>query len=170
MPINYSQPGYQEMFANCGLTLLKAQLLERIVLFLWVSNECFENNETTGQDLTNRIDKNGDQFKQLVEKLKEKNIIPQELYADLEDARKKRNKFVHRFFVRRLEKSDLDRLAGDPDKISEEVRPIHDLFDNLLERVDSILDVKIKQFNIPREKIEHEAQQILEQDEASDET
>ena len=34
MPIDYSDPGYQAMFANYGLTALAAQALEKTLLLL----------------------------------------------------------------------------------------------------------------------------------------
>jgi hypothetical protein len=66
-----------------------------------------------------------------------------------------------------------NRLAVNPDKFCDELRDMRNLFENVRDRVDSILDDKIMQLNISEEELERLMQQLLEkleQDEDSNET
>lgn len=65
---------------------------------------------------------------------------------------------MHDFF---LVKWDLHRLAGSPETMSEELRPIWDLFNDVQERVDSILEIVQKQIMVSGEKLDQEAKQLL---------
>jgi len=72
---------------------------------------------------------------------------------------------MHNFF---LDKFDVLRLAGEPEKLSEELRPIHDLFSDVQDRADSILQILQKQFGISPASIDREAKQLLKNYQSSD--
>ena len=57
MPIDYSQPGYKEMFANYGLTALAAQAMEKTLFILLAAVECLETRKVSKSDLYKVFDR-----------------------------------------------------------------------------------------------------------------
>jgi hypothetical protein len=57
MPIDYSGPGYQAMFANYGLTALAAQALEKTLLLLLGAVNCLGVGKVSRGDLYEVLDK-----------------------------------------------------------------------------------------------------------------
>ncbi len=159
MAIDYSRPGYKEMFASYGRTALAAQALEKTVLVLLAGVECLEASKVSKDDLHEVLDKhNRETLGRLIKVLRKKVDFPQELESDLQRALEKRNYVMHDFF---LVKWDLHRLAGSPETMSEELCPIWDLFNDVQERVDSILEIVQKQIMVSGEKLDQEAKQLL---------
>jgi hypothetical protein len=159
MPIDYSLPGYQEMFANYGLTALSAQALEKTLLLLIAGIECLEAGHVSRDDLHAVLDKhNRKTLGILISALRSKVDFPPDLETDLVSALEKRNYVMHEFF---LFKFDLLRLAGSPYVLSEELRPIRDLFDKVRERIDVILEVIQRQSGISGEELDPQAMLLL---------
>lgn len=159
MPIDYSQPGYKEMFANYGLTALSAQALEKIVLLLLAGIECLEAGRVEKNELYKVLDKNDRKtLGQLIKVARTKVEFPQELEDNLNLALKKRNYLMHNFFLNGF---DVCRIKGVPDKLSEELLPIRDLFDSVQNKVDEIIDVIQKQLEVPRVKRNDKAGKLL---------
>lgn len=52
MAIDYSRPGYEEMFASYGRTALAAQALEKTVLVLLAGVECLEASKVSKDTYT----------------------------------------------------------------------------------------------------------------------
>ena len=159
MPIDIQQPGYKEMFANYGLTALAAQALEKTLFLLLAAVECLETGKVEKTELHEVFDQhNRKPMSRLIEALRTKVAFPQDLEDDLNRALGKRNYVMHDFF---LSGFDIGRLAGSPEKLSEELRPMRDLFDNVQSGVDAILETIQKQFGVPRTKLDQQARQLL---------
>lgn len=159
MPIDYSQPGYKEMLANFGLTALAAQSLEKTLLLLLAAVECLEAGKVEKDEIHEVLDKHHPKpMKRLINALRTKVAFPQDLEDDLERALQRRNYVMHDFF---LDGFDIQRLARSPEKMSEELRPMRDLFDNVQSRIDAILEIIQKQFGVPRTKLDQHARQLL---------
>jgi hypothetical protein len=159
MPLDYSQPGYMEMFANYGLTALSAQALEKTLLLLFASIECLDVGQVSGDNLHAVLDKHSrNTLGHLINALRSKVDFPEDLEADLISALKKRNFVMHEFF---LGKFDLIRLAGSPMTLSAELRPMRDLFDRVRERIDVILEVIQKQSGISGEELDPQAKLLV---------
>jgi hypothetical protein len=65
---------------------------------------------------------------------------------------------MHNFF---LDRFDILRLAGPPEKMSEELRPIRDLRDDVQNRIDEILGIVQRQFGVPEAKLDQQAREML---------
>jgi hypothetical protein len=159
MPIDYSQPGYKEMFANYGLTALSAQALEKTVFLLLAAVECLKAGKVEKNELYEVLDKHDRKtLGRLIKDVRAKVEFPQNLESDLNRALKRRNYVIHDFFLKDF---DIRRMAGSPEKLSEELRPIRDLFDDVQNRVDKILETIQKQLEVPRTKLDEKARQLL---------
>lgn len=55
MPIDYSQPGYKEMFANYGLTAIAALSLEKALLLLVAAIDNLGNGNLPKEKLFQRL-------------------------------------------------------------------------------------------------------------------
>lgn len=159
MPLDYSRPGYMEMFANYGLTALSAQALEKTLLLLFASIECLDLGQVSGDNLHAVLDKhNRNTLGNLISALRRKVDFPEDLEVDLISALKKRNFVMHEFFIGKF---DLMRLAGSPMTLSAELRPMRDLFDRVRERIDVILEVIEKQVGVSGEILDPQAMLLL---------
>jgi len=148
MTIDYSQPGYKDMFANYGLTALAAQTLEKTLVLLLAAVECLEAGRIEKNDLYNVFGRHDHKtLGRLINVLRTKVDFPQDLENDLTLALEKRNYAMHDFFLNRFA---ILRLTGSPEKMSEELRPFRDLFDNVQNRVDATLVIIQKQIGVPR--------------------
>jgi hypothetical protein len=159
MPIDYSQPGYKEMFANYGLTALSAQALEKTVLLLLAAVNCFEAGKVGKNELYDVLDKHDRKtLGRLIKAVSTKVAFPLDLENDLSNALEKRNYVMHKFFLKDFE---IRRIAESPEKLSEELRPIRDLFDNVQSRVDGILETIQKQLEVPKAALDSKARELL---------
>jgi hypothetical protein len=159
MAIDYSNPGYKEMFANYGLTALAAQAIEKSLLLLLSAVECLEVGKVSKRDLHNVFEKHDRKtLGQLITALRKKVAFPQPLEDNLCLALEKRNYVMHDFFLNRF---DITRLQGSPEKMSEELRPIRDLFHDVQERTDTILETMQKKFGVSAAKLDQQARQLL---------
>lgn len=159
MAIDYSQPGYKEMFANYGLTALAAQALEKTLLLLLGAVNCLEVGKVTKSDLHEVLDEhNRKTLAWLIKALRTKVTFPHALEADLTRALEKRNYVMHHFF---LDRFDVLRLAESPEQMSQELRPIWELLNDVQGRTGAILEIVQKQFGGSQAQIEQEAKQLL---------
>jgi len=159
MPIDYSQLGYKEMFANYGLTALAAQALEKTVLLLLAGVECLEMSQISEVDLHDALDKHDrETLGRLIRALRDKVAFPQALETDLQTALERRNYVMHDFFLLRF---DSRRLSESPEKLSEELRPIRDLFDDVQNRVDTIIATIQHQVGVSEAKLDEDAKRLL---------
>jgi hypothetical protein len=69
-----------------------------------------------------------------------------------------RHYVIHHFF---LDRFDVLRLTGSPEKMSQELRPIWELLNNVQDRADAVLEIVQKQFGVSRVQIDQEAKQVL---------
>jgi hypothetical protein len=65
---------------------------------------------------------------------------------------------MHHFF---LDRFDVLRLTGSPEKMSQELRPIWELLNNVQDSADTVLKIVQKQFGVSRVQIDQEAKQVL---------
>ena len=159
MAIDYSKPGYKEMFANHGLTALAVQALEKTLFLLLAAVECLEAGRVEKNDLYEVFGRNDRKsLGRLINALRTKVAFPQDLESDLTRALEKRNYVMHDFFLNRF---DILRLAGSPERMSEELRPIRDLIDNVQNRVDAILGIIQKQFGVSSAKLDQQAKHLV---------
>lgn len=157
--IDYSRPGYKEMFANFGLTILASQALEKTLLLLLASINCLEVGKVSKEDLYQVLNQhNRKTLGQLINALRKKVEFPKNLEADLCVALEKRNYITHHFF---MDKLDILRLSRAPDKLSQELLPIRDFLLDVQRRVDSVLEVVQNQAQITSDRVEEEAKQLL---------
>lgn len=158
MPIDYSQPGYKEMFANYGLTAFGAQAMEKTLFLLLAAVECLEARKVSKSELYKVFDRHDRKtLGRLIDALRKKIPIAQNLDDDLNHALDKRNYVVHNFF---LDRWDNQRLIT-PEQMSEELRPIRDLFDDVKNRIDDILGIVQRQFEVPNAKLDQQAKKML---------
>jgi hypothetical protein len=150
MPIDYSQPGYKEMLANYGLTALAAQAMEKTLFLLLAAVECLDARKVSKSDLYKVFDRHDRKaLGRLIKALRGKVPFTQNLDDDLNHALDKRNYVVHNFF---LDRWDVQHLVRPPEQMSEELRPIRDLFDDVQGRINDILEIVQKQFGVPYAK------------------
>jgi len=98
MAIDYSQPGYKEMFANYGLTALAAQALEKTLLLLLAAVHCLEAGKVSKNDLHEILDKHDRKtLGQLVNALRSQVAFPQDLEAAISLSLEKRNYVIELF-------------------------------------------------------------------------
>jgi len=165
MAIDYSQPSYKEMFANYGLTALAAQALEKTVFLLLAAIECLETGKVEKNELYEVFDKHDRKtLGQLINTVRSKVAFPQDLENALNCALEKRNYVMHHFFLKDF---DTRPLAVSPEKLSEQLRPIRDLFDDVRNRVDGILETIQNQLQVPRTAFDEKARQLLTSYESS---
>jgi hypothetical protein len=69
-----------------------------------------------------------------------------------------RSYVMHYFF---LDRFDVLRLTGSPETMSQELRPIWELLNNVQDRADAVLEIVQKQFEVLRTQIDQEAKQVL---------
>lgn len=159
MALNYTQPGYKEMFANYGLTAFAAQSLEKTLLLVLAAIECLEAGKIEKNDLHEVfVEHDHKSLGQLISALRKKVAFPQDLESDLVQALKKRNYVMHDFFLNRF---NILRLTESPERMSEELRPVRDLFDDVRSRIDTILGIIQKQFGVSSVKLDQQARQLL---------
>lgn len=144
--IDYSQPGYKEMFANYGLTAIAALSLEKAI---WLLVTAIDNiGRGTVVDI-NEIQKQLKEHKRkpmgaLIRDLQERIEINSELLNILNEAKEKRNYIIHHFFVERV-----NNLRNDPSALSNELRPIRDFFCYAHSIIDSLLEKIIAEMHKP---------------------
>lgn len=159
MAIDYSRPGYKEMFANFGLAALAAQALEKTVLLLLAGIECLDASKVSKDDLHAILDKHDRKtLGQLMTALRQKVDFPKDLESDLYCALEKRNYVMHEFFLVKL---DFIRLAESPEILNAELRPIRDLFVDVQGRIDLILEIVQKQIGVPGMILDQQAKQLF---------
>jgi hypothetical protein len=69
-----------------------------------------------------------------------------------------RNYVMHHFC---LDRFAVLRLTGAPEKMSQELRPIWELLNNVQDSADAVLEIVQKQFGVSRVQIDQEAKQVL---------
>jgi hypothetical protein len=134
--IDFSQPGYKEMFANYGLTAMAAIGLEKTI---WLLITAVDNLGSGKVSDIQEIQKQLEQHKckplgPLIKALHKRLEVNIELSNDLKNARKKRNFIIHHFFTERI-----DNLNNKPNELSNELRPIRDFFPDTTSKIDALL-------------------------------
>jgi hypothetical protein len=138
MPIDWSEPAYEVLLTNYGMTVLTAQMLEKTLLLLLGHVECRELGKDSGSDLLEFLDKQKRMpVDQVIKALKDKLPLPPDLVADLEEVFKQRNDVIHHFF---LDRFDGKALTRSPEQMGQELRPIWERLKSLQSRVDTICD------------------------------
>ncbi|MCL4456537.1 MAG: hypothetical protein M1406_03905 [Nitrospirae bacterium] len=156
--IDYSQPGYKEMFANYGLTAISALSLEKAI---WLLITAIDNlGKGTILDI-NEIQKQLKEHKRkpmgpLIINLQKRIEINNELLVILDEAKERRNYIIHHFFVERV-----DNLRNDPSALSNELHPIRDLFCDAHSKIDSLLERIIAEMHKPFDQVNPEIRRIL---------
>jgi hypothetical protein len=139
MPIDYSQPEWETLFANYGGTAHAAQVLEKMLLFLLGCIECREQGKQLGSDLLDFLAKHKRMpVSQVIKALKQKMpAFPPGLDTDLLNVFNERNNVIHHFF---LDSFDGQDWARTPEQMDRELRPIYERLKRLQDRVKALLD------------------------------
>ncbi len=155
--IDYSQPGYKEMFANYGLTAIAALSLEKTIWLLVTAIENLGKNSVSIEEIKQQIGKHKKKpMGPLIGALLLKIEISPHIIKDLKGARDKRNFIIHHFFTDRV-----DNLRTDATLLSNELRPIRDFFTSIHTKVDTLLGEVIGEMNKPFERIKPELRKRL---------
>jgi len=139
MPIDYSQPEWETLFARYGLTAHAAQVLEKMLLFLLACVHCQAQEQRASGDLPTFLNQNkrirvGEIIKALKQKMP---TFPPGLDTDLLNVFNERNDVIHHFF---LDRFDGQSWARPPEQMGRELRPICDRLKSLQDRVEALLD------------------------------
>lgn len=155
--IDYSRPGYKEMFANYGLTAIAALSLEKAIWLLITAIDNLGKGHIGKDEIQERLKKHKRKpMGELIKELHKRIIIKNELTADLKDALEKRNFIIHHFFTEKV-----DNIRNSPQSLSNELRPVRDFFSSVHEQIDEILAKVIEQMNVPLDKISDEVKKML---------
>jgi hypothetical protein len=157
--IDYSRPEFKTMFANYGLTAMAAISLEKTILLLIAAIDSIGKGYQSEKDLHANLQKHIKKtLGQLVEELKKRIIISSELEDVLKQARQHRNKTIHHFFFINY---DTLILPNGPTLLSDKLKPIRDLFAEIQNKIDQILELISKELSKPLNEISPEVKKLL---------
>lgn len=167
MSIDYSQPGYKEMFANYGLTAMAALSLEKTLLLLVAAIDNLGNGNLPKEKLHEYLvnSESGKPMKKktmgdLIREVTSRINISLALEADLKEANKSRNYIIHDFFVDKYE--TLASPSG-PITLSNELRPVRDLFFRIQTEIDHQLSKVCDELRKPQEEISQNLRMLLKE-------
>lgn len=170
MPIDYSQPGYQEMFANYGLTAIAALSLEKTLLLLVVAIDNLGNGNLPKEKIYEYLEKSGSgkplnkkTMGNLIDEVNQRITISSSLEKDLKKSNDWRNYVIHHFFMDEYE--TLASPSG-PVALSHKLRPIRDTFLRLQWEVDAILEKVCAELRKARTELSQEMRKLLKGDRA----
>lgn len=144
------------MFANYGLTAVAAVSLEKTLLYLIAAIDHLGKETNAPSTYLEKHRKAT--LGQLIRDLNKRVHIPAEMYSKLKIALEKRNEVVHNFFVEQYETM---LLPNGPAHLSNQLRPIRDLFSSAYSEVDILLGKVSVQLNKPKNEISPEVRKIL---------
>jgi hypothetical protein len=138
MPIDYTHPEWEILFANYGLTAHAAQVLEKMLLLLLGCMHCRDKGEYVPGDLTAFLAKHKRMLvNQVIEALKKKLPMSPDLATDLQEVFWLRNDVIHHFFLDRFDGQD---WARPPAQMDQELKPVYLRLRRLQDSVDALLD------------------------------
>ena len=165
MPIDYSQPGYKEMFANYGLTAIAALRLEKTLMLLVAAIDNLGNGNLPKERLHEYLENSGSgkpiktrTMGNLIKEVNRRITISLALEADLEKANAWRNYVIHHFF---MDEYDTLVLPSGPIALGNKLRPIRDLFVRLQSEVDGHLSKICDELRKPKTEICQEVRMLL---------
>jgi hypothetical protein len=152
---DYSDPSYEMMFANYGLTSLAATCLEKTVMLILIAASRVADLNTPAPALYKAMNENNKRTLGNLISLLKKNIdLPESFETNLDLALSKRNYLIHHFFFEHL--SELQTPAG-AQTMSDELRPIRDLFSVAQEQVDAAPGLILKTRKLDLGALDQEA-------------
>ena len=165
MPIDYSQPGYMEMFANYGLTAIAALSLEKSLMLLVAAIDNLGNGNLPKERLHEYLE-NSESNKpmkrrtmgNLIGEMNRRITIPSSLEADLEKANAWRDYVIHHFF---MDEYETLVLPTGPIVLSNKLRPLRDFFLAIQAEVDKLLLVFYKELRKPKSEIDQDVRRML---------
>jgi len=139
MPIDYSQPEWETLFTNYGVTAHAAQVLEKLLLVLLAAAHFQGEGQRPPGDLHAFLNQNkrkgmSDIIKALKQKLP---TFPPGLDTDLLEVFQQRNDVIHHFFLDQFDGHD---WARPPAQMDQELKPIYLRLKRLQDRVEALLD------------------------------
>ena len=140
MPIDYSQPEWETLFAHYGKTAPAAQVLEKTLLLLLGCVHCRDKGEYVPGDLTAFLAKPKHKrmlVGQVIEALKKKLPMSPDLATDLQKVFWQRNDVIHHFF---LDSFDGQDWARPPAQMDQELKPIYLRLKRLQDSVNALLE------------------------------
>ncbi len=165
MPIDYSQPGYKEMFANYGLTAVAALSLEKSLLLLTGAIDNLGNGNLPKEMLQGYLEiprNNPMQQKKtmgkLVDEVNRRINLPPSLEANLKKAVTDRNHVIHHFF---MDEYEIMILPNGPTILSNKLRPIRDFFAAVHSEIDELLGLVIAELRKPKNEISPNIRNML---------
>lgn len=150
--------GMKEMFANYGLAMLRASFVEKALMVLLVAINRIGKHEVSPDDIHSVIFADNDKtFGQLLNKLKTKINLATDLEEEIKQAVSKRNFLAHHFFFQNRE----NLISGDPGILSRELQEAGDFFLSVHPKIDELLTIFLKRFNIPYENMDDEVAKLV---------
>lgn len=157
--LDYSRPDFKTMFANYGLTAIAALSLEKSLLLLMAAIDNLGKGQFPKEVLHAYLQKYRKKtMGNLIDELKARIRFSLSLESDLEKARVNRNQIIHHFFVDEYETMV---LPNGPTLLSNQLRPIRDLFVSIHSQVDQLLGVISAELSKPRTDISPDVKKML---------
>lgn len=152
------RPGIKEMFANYGLAMLRASLVEKTLMLLLVAINQLGKPKVPLDKIQSVIySDNKKTFGQLLNKLKTKITLSLDLEKEIEKAVSERNFLAHHFFFQNRE----ILVSGNVAPLSNKLQQIGDYFLGVHPKLDDLLDKFLEQCHIPYEIVDHEVMELL---------
>jgi hypothetical protein len=152
------RPGMQSMFANYGLAMMRATMLEKELMLLLVAAHRVGESPVPSTQVHAIIKEYDDEtFGEVFRFLKKKVDLPDELRLEIRKAVLLRNDLAHKFFIRNIE----ILLLGDPNQMNEELKLAGDVFLALAPKVDGLLEKLLSQFDIPFDQVDEEVKRLI---------
>jgi len=157
---DYSLPAYQTMFGNYGLTALAATSFEKTVMLLLIAVSRISELNVPPSELYKAMDEvNHLTLGRLITELKKRLNVTDSTASELESALKRRNYLIHHFFFAHRE---MLRTPEGAHEMSNELRPMRDLFVEVQKKIDLILGAVLQKHSLDLEIIDKEVRPILE--------
>jgi hypothetical protein len=138
MPIDYSHPEWETLFANYGLTAHAAQILEKMLFILLGSVHCRDKGAYVPGDLTAFLTQHKRMLVgKVIEALQKRLPMSPELATELQEVFRQRNDVIHHFF---LDRFDGQHWARPPAQMDQELKPIYLRLKGLQDCVDALLE------------------------------
>jgi|CXWL01.1.fsa_nt_gi hypothetical protein len=151
MPIDYSQPGYKEMFANYGLTAIEALSLEKTLLLLIAAIDNLGKGNHPKEVLHEYLKSNSKKTMGfLIGEVKKRMNLPPSLEANLKKVVTDRNHIIHHFF---MDEYEIMILPNGPTILSNKLRPIRDFLATVHSEIDELVGLVIAELRKPINEI-----------------
>ena len=162
MPVDYSQPGYKEMFANYGLTAIEALSLEKTLLLLIAASDHLGKvdhpNEVPHEYLKSNSKK---PMGVLIGEVKKRMNLPSSLEAKLSKAVTDRNHIIHHFFI---DEYQTMVLPNGPTVLSGKLRPLRDFFATVRSEIDELVGHVFAEMKKPKTEISQAVRKMLKEE------